>query len=345
LKLETRNLIFGLLCLSFAETCVADGYSWTNTVSGNWSVADNWTNESGAAVAPVSGGQANYTLSFNKSGTYTATHDLNNGFLLNRLNVGGPALTLAGNGLMFTNNVVDLPQINQNGSSAFTISNNLALATNTILGGSGSGQVTLSGTLSGVGSLTKTNAGQLTLNSLTNTFSGGLTINTGTVVCGNTANYLFGLGRVTVNPGAKLNLNGNNNITNALTLNAATIVNGNSFSANWNGPIIVEATSTFDLGTTGNMTLGGKMSGAGGVTKLGTVQGPLVITGSNSWNTFLLWLWRNLGPRHQMCGRHGWSDPYAGRNRQRSSHHAWHKRALEVQQQRLNTRCRQRGQS
>lgn len=283
MKLETWNLKLGLLCLGLAGSCRAESYSWTNTVSGDWSVAGNWTNESGSAVAPASGGQANYSLSFNKAGTYTSIHDLNNGFLLNQLTVGGPTLTLAGNVLMFTNNVADLPQINQNGSSTLTISNSLSLAANTTLGGAGSGQVILRGLISGSGSLTKTNAGQLTLYALTNTYSGGTIINTGAVLCGNTANYLFGSGRVTVNPGAKLNLNGNNNITNALTLNAATVVNGNSFSANWNGPITLDATSSFDLGTTGNMTLGGKISGAGGVTKRGTVQGPLVITGSNSF--------------------------------------------------------------
>ena len=197
----------------------------------------------------------------------------------------GTVLTLCFvlSGMIFTNDAAGQQPINQNGSSDLTISNNLALAANTIVGGSGNGPVTLLGTLSGTGSLTKTNAGPLILSAQTNTFSGGLTINTGRVSCGNPSSYLLGTGRVTVNPGATLSLNGNNNITNALTLNAAAVDNGNSFSANLNGPITMEATSTFDLFTTGSMTLGGKISGPGGVTKLGRGQGPLVITGSNTF--------------------------------------------------------------
>ena len=193
------------------------------------------------------------------------------------------ALCLALSGMIFTNDAAGQQQINQNGSSDLTISNNLALAATTTVGGSGNGPVTLSGTLSGTGSLTKTNAGQLILSSRTNTFSGGLTINKGSVSCGNPSSYLLGTGRVTVNPGTTLGLNGNNNITNALTLNAAAVENGNSFPANLNGQITMEATSTFDLFTAGNMTLGGKISGPGGLTKLGRGQGPLGITGSNTF--------------------------------------------------------------
>ncbi len=52
-------------------------------------------------------------------------------------------------------------------------------------------------------------------------------------------------------------LNGNDNLTNTFLLNGAKVVNGNSFSANLNGPVALAATSTFDLTTTGNMCIGG----------------------------------------------------------------------------------------
>ena len=86
-----------------------------------------------------------------------------------------------------------------------------------------------------------------------------------------------------VNSPATLNLNGNNNLTNAFTLNGALVVNGNSFSANLNGPVTLTGTSTFDLGTTGNMSIGGNVSGAGGLIKMGTGAGPLILGGANSF--------------------------------------------------------------
>jgi len=218
--MKQKFVLISVLCLASAGSCLAETFSWTNTVSGDWSVSDNWTNEAGVAVAPPAGGQTNLVLNFSKVGTYTANHNLNNGFLLNQLTVGGPSLTLAGNSLTFTNSGAVLPQINQKGSLSLIISNNLVLAANTTLGGNGSGAVTLRGNLLGSGSLTKTNAGTLTLNSLTNTYSGGTIVKSGALSCGSTANTLFGSGNVTVNAGASLNLNGNNNITNALILGA-----------------------------------------------------------------------------------------------------------------------------
>ncbi len=48
-----------------------------------------------------------------------------------------------------------------------------------------------------------------------------------------------------VRPVKPSNLNGNNNLTTAFTFNGAIVVNGNSFSANLNGPLTL--TGTFKL--------------------------------------------------------------------------------------------------
>ena len=268
--------------VTVTEAILPNIFTWIKTAGGNWSVAANWTNEESIVVAPQAGGRATYTLNFNTAGTYTATHNLNAGFLLNRLNFGGSTVTLAGNSLAFTANGATLPQINQNSASGVTISAPLSLAANVTLGGSGSGSVTISGGISGTGSLTKNNSGTLTLSGAS-TYSGGTTINAGSVSLGSTANNLLGTGPVIVNSPATLNLNGNNNLTNAFTLNGALVVNGNSFSANLNGPVTLASTSTFDLGTTGNMSIGGNVSGAGGLTKKGTGAGPLILGGANSF--------------------------------------------------------------
>ena len=100
---------------------------------------------------------------------------------------------------------------------------------------------------------------------------------------GKCANNLLGTGPVIVNSPATLNLNGNGNLTNEFTFNGAKVTNGNSFNASLNGPVTLEATTTFDLFTTGNMSIGGIVSGPGGLTKLGTGQGPLILSGINTY--------------------------------------------------------------
>jgi autotransporter-associated beta strand protein len=176
-------------------------FSWTNATSGNWSSAANWTNDVGAFLAPPAPGETNYVVNFNQAGTYTATQNLNSGLLLNQLNFGGPALTLAGNRLTFTNNDATLPQINQNSAAAITVNTPLELGTNTIIGGTGNGEVNFQGEISGSGSLTKSGAGTVMLTT-SNSYTGGTTISAGTLVVTN-ANGLSA-GGVTNN--ATLNL-------------------------------------------------------------------------------------------------------------------------------------------
>lgn len=270
--------------VTVTEAVLPNLFTWATAASGNWSDASKWTNEAvpTIVVAPQAGGRPTYTLNFNATGTYTATHNLNAGFLLNQLNFGG-AVTLAGsNSLALTNNGATLPQINQNSGSGVTIGTPLSLAANVTLGGSGNGNVAISGGISSTGSLTKTSSGTLTLSGAS-AYSGGTTVSNGTLTLGTSANNLLGTGAVIVNSPATLSLNGNNNLTNAFTLNGAIVTNGNSFSANLNGLVTLAATSTFDLATTGNMSIGGNMSGAGGLTKKGTGFGPLVLTGANTF--------------------------------------------------------------
>ena len=256
-------------------------FSWATATAGNWSAASNWTNNAGLVLAPAAAGSAKYVLSFNQAGTYTSSHDLNNGFLLNQLNLAS-AVTITGNSLAFSTNGAVLPQLNQNSSSAIAVSAPLVLNANLTFGGSGSGTVALSGAISGGGTLIKTCSGSMTLSG-PSTYSGGTTVTAGALTLGSTDNTLLGTGTVTAASGTTLNLNGNNNLTNAFVLNGGTVTDGNSFSANLNGPITFGATTTFDLGTTGNMTLGGAASGAGGLIKLGIAAGPLVLAGANSF--------------------------------------------------------------
>ncbi|MEI7901852.1 MAG: DUF6288 domain-containing protein, partial [bacterium] len=164
-------------------------FFWNSTASGYWSSAGRWLNESGMAAAPDPSGQAYYSLNFTRTGTYTATNDRGAGFQLNRLNFNGPFVTLAGNGVTFTpwNSPYGLmlPQVTQNGSSAVTISTPLSMTSDLTFGGSGGGQIILTG-LVGSGSLndgtlTQAGANTLYLNNANNGYPGGLAVRNSTL--------------------------------------------------------------------------------------------------------------------------------------------------------------------
>ena len=166
----------GVVIVRYQLGTPANTFSWINSASSAWSPAANWDD---GLTYMVPAGEADYTLNFNTAGTYTATNDLASGFLLNQLNFGGPTLTLLGNSLAFTGT---LPQINQNSSAAVTVGNNLVLDADTTFGGSGTGTVTLAGTISGLGGLTKTGPGALAL-------TGDIAYTGATVISGGTLQF------------------------------------------------------------------------------------------------------------------------------------------------------------
>jgi len=251
-------------------------FTWANAVSGNWSVAGNWTNPSGQVLAPVTAGQSNYTLNF-ITGTYTATHNLNNGFLANKLNFAG-ATTLAGsNTVVLSTDVSTLPTFNQNSSNGVVINPPLSLAGNTTFGGSGSGQVDVNGLISGSGSITKNGSGTLRLYNVNNSFTGGTVINSGTLFMD--VNAKLGTGPITLNGGTLYMWRFRP--TNALTVNGGTILSENGFNENLlAGPVTLNTTLNCDVYY--QLTCSNTISGVGGLTK--TSGGPMVLSGTNSYS-------------------------------------------------------------
>jgi autotransporter-associated beta strand protein len=241
-----------------------DVFTWNAAVAGNWSDSTKWT----IGSSPSSAGLESYVLNFNSTGTYTSTHNLSAGFLLNKLNFGGSTATLAGNSLSLVVNGSTLPQVNQNSASEVTISTNLALAANTTLGGIGGGGLTLSGIISGGSTLTKTTSGNLTLSGI-NTYSGGTLVSSGTLTLANKNG--FGTGTV--------------------TLAAGTTFQQSSFEGNGSGGAVPNALVLSGAGNVVmNMPFSQKdvwlsqpVSGSGGLTVQGGTRS-LTLTGSNTFS-------------------------------------------------------------
>ena len=242
--------------------------TWTNIAAGIWSTGANWV----GGVAPIAGGSANALLVFNTS-TYsgTSSNDLTGTFQLNRVNFGSalPTMTVSGNALSFTLNAAALPQVNQNSAYAVTVSNNLALAASTTVGGSGAGALTLSGIISGANSLTTTNSGNLTLSGV-NTYSGGTVVSNGTFTIGNQNGC--GTGAVTLAAGTTFQqaaFEGNvvgGALPNALVLSGS-------------GNVIMY----ISFGGSKDIWLSQPVSGTGGMTVQGDGRS-LTLTASNSFS-------------------------------------------------------------
>ena len=251
---------------------------WTNAVAGNWSGTSNWTDASGVTVVPAPGGQAFYALNFNKAGTYTTTHDLNNGYLFNQLNVAGTVSFAGTSSLSPTANGPLLPQINQNSINAVVFSTPLSLAAMTTMGGTGGGAVTISSLISGAGGLNKDSPGTLSINNVTNTYTGGTIITSGSISLGLQANAALGTGPVTISQGGTLVME-RVYAVNPLTLNGGTIIANNGFGDGFSSLVTVNSNSTIDAEY--NFTFSGSVSGAGGFTKTG--NNTLILSGTNSF--------------------------------------------------------------
>ena len=246
--------------------------------------------EGSGTTVSVSGGAA----TLNGNNTYTGGTTLSSGQLnLNHTNaIGNGGLTLSGGTLdntsgaaitLATNNTQ-----NWNGNFTFAGSRDLNLGTGAVSMNATrtvtvtAGNLTVGGAISGVGfGLTKNGTGTLVLAGA-NTYTGTTTLNAGTLSIYN-ANAI-GTGTLVIAGGTLNNTSGA----------AITLATNNAQS--WNGNFAFAGTNDLNLGTgavsitavravtvnSGNLTVGGVISGAGGLNKLGS--GTMVLAGASTYS-------------------------------------------------------------
>jgi fibronectin-binding autotransporter adhesin len=277
-------------------------FSFTRTVSGNWTDTTGWTPNgvpNGATVTaqlvnPASGtnnvnlGGGTFTVNqLQFSGTNAGTWDVTNGTIVfdgtnpTFLNQGDSS-GLAGS----------LPNLTLNATTTFEIDNASAL-TDVI------------GDITGAGGLIKTGAGTLTLTG-TNTYAGGTTISAGTLQIGNggttgsivgnvldnsalafdrSNNVTFGgvisgTGSLTQLGAGTLTLTGANTYTGGTTISAGTLQIGNGgTTGSVAGNVADNGALAFDRSDSD--TFGGVISGSGSLAQLG--GGTLTLTGANTY--------------------------------------------------------------
>jgi fibronectin-binding autotransporter adhesin len=246
-----RWLISVGLGLSVVSAAFAASASWRRDANGSWSVDTNWTGIDPQALTDV----ATFG-SINLTANRTVTLDANRSIASLVFNADTYGYTISGTNTLTLNNSVG---ITQNGSATNTISAPLTLATNQTWGGTGTGQIAITGVVSGNASITKNGSYTLVLSGA-NTYTGATTINSGTVriqsngalgTAANTAN-------TTVASGAVLQMANGITTTNSgtLVLNGTGVGSGalQSVSGNnsWNSAISLGSDATIYSGTAGN---------------------------------------------------------------------------------------------
>jgi fibronectin-binding autotransporter adhesin len=196
--------------------------TWSSSpTSGDWTVAGNWA----SGTAPV----ANDSLAFGSTTVTTATNNFTAGTQFNGItfNSGAATYTLSGNQITLGGSVTN------NSTNAQTISLPIALsATRTF--NAATGALTLSGSISGGGGLTKSGTSTLTLSGgAANTSTGLTTVSAGVLSLAKTAGLNAIAGDLTITNAAVTFTNSNQIAdTAAVTMSgSSSVFNGTSFNS------------------------------------------------------------------------------------------------------------------
>jgi len=194
-RLAVLSFVFLFLLFHSARESRSATYTWTQFGNGSfdWSSSGNWAS-SGTAVSGAGNGVVFGGATGAYSAGFTTTSNLNYGggsFVLNQLQLTGSsnaasgvsgALTVAGDTLNFQYNGSTVPRIQNspNGTQkpTYTVSNSIVISTGSLElsnSSNNNGIFTLSGSISGAGSLWKTGNGTAYLSG-TSTFTGDLLI-------------------------------------------------------------------------------------------------------------------------------------------------------------------------
>ena len=283
--------------------------TWNLNANGNWNVNGNWTPATfpnGIDDTANFGNviSANRVISLGAAAQNivvgTVNFDDNNNYTIQS--------GLAGNTLIFQTSVgsANIAITNVNGNGNHTISAPMLLNSNLNISSTSTGIFTISGAISGAGSLTKNGTGSLTL-SAANSYGGGTNINEGTLTY--SANGAL--------PAASTVIIGDGAAPNATLTMATAMTVGNAFNAtiNSDGTILQNsgasvflsslqgsggitltngtgATSFFDVVTSASTTFSGSISGgaasastdpAAGNRLIKDGTGTLTLTGASTY--------------------------------------------------------------
>ena len=261
-----------------------------NSVAVPYTLTSSGGNNIGGSGGLTKNNSGSVTLS-GGANTYTGATTVNGGTLsVSALANGGSASDIGAASSASANLVLSGSTLQYTGGTAATDRGATLGASGSTVEVDTSGAVLNdAGVIVGPGSLTKTGLGTLTLSGA-NTFSGGVTLTEGELDINNggssSANSAIGTGTLTIGAGTIIDNTSGSDVT--LLPNNAQVWNGSfifaGFGQNLNlgaGPVSLPVTSTVTVfGNT--LTVGGIISGPGGITKVGA--GTLVLPGANSFN-------------------------------------------------------------
>ena len=215
---DAATLTWGTSGTGGSGTWTAANGWWSGTGQQNWSNATpddaifgGGAGDLGGTVALTGGTTTAASMAFN---TFTGTYTIGTASQTLAVNGGGITLNAGAGAVTIQNSPITLGAAQtwtNNSASLLTVSSGITNGGN-LLTVAGSGNSTLAGAIAGLGGLTKSGNGTLTL-SASNSYSGSTTVNGGVIA--SSARRSFGTGTISIDSAASVRLTGSNSGTNS----------------------------------------------------------------------------------------------------------------------------------